>query len=185
MFRFIYTNDKPGSLHLTPVDQIVQLRPQFHHIDAASELEKAGRARDAAPGGMRSGEPRAIHMTVKAVGDEEETTDTMAERIRAAQDEKWRKLHYVDENSDEAWQTFEEHLFVPGVPGSENEEDVHKDVPKLVSYLQDAEYLDAISAPRDAAKLSRSRKNGKKGGEGDEEDSDTLSGDSSGSEAEQ
>ncbi|KAI9736437.1 MAG: hypothetical protein M1818_006171 [Claussenomyces sp. TS43310] len=136
---------RKNQLHLTPVDEIVQMRPQFHHIDAAAELERLGRPRE--PAAPRTNEPRAIHMTVKAAGDEEETTDTMAERIRSAQEEPWRKHAYVDEDSTEAWEAFNEHLFL----------DETVQAPRLVSTLGNAEYLDAISAPRDAARLSRSK----------------------------
>lgn len=148
------------------------MRPQFHHIDAAAEVERLSRPRD--PAAPRAGEPRAIHMTVKSTADgEEETTDTMAERIRSAQEEPWRRLTYVDEDSGEAWDAFNDYLFV----------DEAEEAAKLVSGMDNAQYLDAISAPRDAARLSRSRtskkkgKDGKDGGEGGEESesSSTLS----------
>lgn len=121
------------------------MRPQFHHIDAASEVERLGRPRE--PAAPRTAEPRAIHMTIKTPGDEEETTDTMAERIRAAQEEPWRKHQYIDEDSGEAWEAFNEHLFMEETDSA----------PKLVSALANPQYLDAISAPRDAARLSRSK----------------------------
>jgi DNA-directed RNA polymerase III subunit RPC5 len=130
-------------LHLTPVDQVVQLRPQFHHIDAQTELE---RRQSREPIVARSADPRAIHMTVKPTVDgEEETTDTMAERIRAVQEEPWRKLKFVDEDSIEAWELFNDSLFV------ENTEII----PQLVSSMTGSEYLDTISAPRAPAKLAR------------------------------
>jgi DNA-directed RNA polymerase III subunit RPC5 len=130
-------------LHLTPVDQVVQLRPQFHHIDAQTELE---RRQSREPIAARSADPRAIHMTVKPTVDgEEETTDTMAERIRAVQEELWRKLKFVDEDSIEAWELFNDSLFV------ENTEII----PQLVSSMTGSEYLDTISAPRAPAKLAR------------------------------
>jgi DNA-directed RNA polymerase III subunit RPC5 len=130
-------------LHLTPVDQVVQLRPQFHHIDAQTELERRQSREPTAP---RSADPRAIHMTVKPTVDgEEETTDTMAERIRAVQEEPWRKLKFVDEDSIEAWELFNDRFFV------ENTEII----PQLVSSMTGSEYLDTISAPRAPAKLAR------------------------------
>jgi DNA-directed RNA polymerase-3 subunit RPC5 len=104
-------------------------------------------------------EARAIHMTVKSnVDGEEETTDTMAERISAAQAEAWKTQRYVDEDSGEAWDAFHKHLFVGANAGLENNEDLLANMPQLKSALDDAEYLDTISAPRDAAKLSRSKK---------------------------
>jgi DNA-directed RNA polymerase III subunit RPC5 len=149
-------------LHLTPVDNIVQMRPQFHHIDAHTEQERFGRVRDPAMA-TRVPEARAIHMTVKSnVDGEEETTDTMAERIAAAQSEAWKTQRYVDEDDVEAWAAYEKHLFVGAAAGLENNEDLQANMPQLKSALDDAEYLDTISAPRDAAKLSRSKKVGKK-----------------------
>jgi len=130
-------------LHLTPVDQVVQLRPQFHHIDAQTELERRQSRESTA---VRGVDPRAIHMTVKpAVDGEEETTDTMAERIRAVQEEPWRKLKFVDEDSMEAWELYNDSLFV----------ETKETLPQLVSSMTGSEYLDAISAPRAPAKLAR------------------------------
>ncbi len=138
-------------LHLTPVDHVVQMRPQFHHIDAQTEIDRAKSQRD--PVNVRVAEPRAIHMTVKPTAEgEEETTDTMAERIRSVQEEPWRKLKYVDEDSAEAWEAYKEHLFI---------EDTD-DVPKLVSSMTALEYLDSISAPRAPAKLAKLNKMKKK-----------------------
>lgn len=179
--------DGIDQLHLTPVNHIVQMRPQFHHIDAHSEQERLGRPRD--PGTMpaRVSEARAIHMTVKSsVDGEEDSTDTMAERISAAQQEPWRSHRYVDEDSSEAWDAFHENLFVGAEGEIEDNEELQEKVPKLVSRLDDGAYLDTISAPRDAARLSRSkmvrkdrgRKKGKgkeKDTAGDGEDSDTSS----------
>jgi len=119
------------------------MRPQFHHIDAQTELER-GRTREAVP--PRATEPRAIHMTVKPTADgEEETTDTMAERIRSVQEEPWRKLCYVDEDSEEAWNAYNEHLFVENTV----------EVPRLESTMGAAEYLDAIGAPRAPEKVGK------------------------------
>jgi DNA-directed RNA polymerase III subunit RPC5 len=104
-------------------------------------------------------EARAIHMTVKTnVDGEEETTDTMAERISAAQAEAWKTQRYVDEDDREAWEAYAQHMFVGANAGLEDNEDLLAIMPQLKSALDDAEYLDTISAPRDAAKLSRSKK---------------------------
>lgn len=159
-------------LHLTPVDQIVQMRPQFHHIDASAEVDRASKPREAPA--ARTNEPRAIHMTVKATVDgEEETTDTMAERIRSAQEEPWRRLKYVDDDSERAWETYHKDLFVEDTDTA----------PKLVSSLGNAEFLDAISAPRDAARLSRAKKVKKgsaaKGEKGKEREADLEESESS------
>jgi DNA-directed RNA polymerase-3 subunit RPC5 len=85
-------------------------------------------------------------MTVKPTGDgDEDTTDTMAERIRAVQEEPWRKMAYVDEDSQEAWESFSESLFV-------EETDT---APKLRSSMSPAVYMDTVSAPRAPEKLAK------------------------------
>jgi DNA-directed RNA polymerase-3 subunit RPC5 len=141
-------------LHLTPANHIVQMRPQFHHIDAQAEQERVAR-RDPNAAAPRTTDARAIHMTVKTTVDgEEENGDTMAQRISATQAELWRNHRYVDEAADESWAVYET-LFVGG--GVEDNE-LTKKVPKLVSGMEDIEYLDFISSPRDAARLSRSKR---------------------------
>jgi hypothetical protein len=93
-------------------------------------------------------------MTVKPTAEgEEETTDTMAIRIRAVQEEAWRKFNCVDEDSLQAWELFNDSLFV----------ERKETVPNLVSSMTNSEYLETISAPRAPAKLARLEKLRKKG----------------------
>lgn len=121
-------------------------------------------------------------MTAKATVDGEESqVDTMIERIRVAQEEPWRKLRYVDEESSEAWNKFEE-LFVdieharakPGGVGlgkeRENADVEEMGIPKLESSMTNTHYVDAISAPREEMKLKkkRVRKPKKHSGEGND-----------------
>lgn len=143
-------------LHLTPVDQVVQMRPQFHHIDARTEQERTSRAREPTAG---SAQARAIHMTVKSkVDGEESTVDTMGERITAAQAEKWKTHKYVDEDEDEAWKFYNENLIIGAEEKIEDTEELKMNMPKLATALANMEYMDTISAPTDPAKLSRSKK---------------------------
>lgn len=143
-------------LHLTPADQVAQLRPQFHHIDAQSEQEHQSRVRDLTAAPPRPTEARAIHMTVKAsIDGEEDTTDNMVERIAATQQEAWNHLRFVDEESTDAWEAFGENLFV-------SEEVLEKQALReqarnLSSGFEDVDLLDTISATRDEAKLSRTK----------------------------
>jgi DNA-directed RNA polymerase-3 subunit RPC5 len=133
------------------------MRPQFHHIDAHTEQERAIRARDPNAPPARVIEPRAVHMTVKnPVDGEEDTTDTMAERITATQGENWRYHQYIDEDDVAAWESFGENLFIGG-PVEENDE-LRLKVPRLASAFDDNEYLNSISAPRGARRLSRSKR---------------------------
>lgn len=133
------------------------MRPQFHHIDAHTEQERSIRARDPTAPPSRVIEARAVHMTVKnPVDGEEDTTDTMAERIIATQGEPWKHHQYIDEDDTAAWESFGENLFVGGP--IEEVEDLQNKVPTLSSAFDDTEYLNLISTPRDASKLSTSKK---------------------------
>lgn len=130
------------------------MRPQFHHIDALSEQEHQLRARDPGAAPTRALEARAIHMTVKSTVDgEEDTTDTMAERIMATQQEPWTHHSYIDEDSADAWETFHENLFVSNEV-VENQE-LTEQTRNLSSAVEDTELLDTISVTTDAAKVSR------------------------------
>ncbi|KKA28973.1 hypothetical protein TD95_000924 [Thielaviopsis punctulata] len=106
-------------IHFTPVKSFIHLRPQLHHIDALAQLDKAttqSSAKEAASAstaasGAGAGATRAIHMTIKTAGDGDTlVTETMADRLRAVQAERWHKLSYTDENVDEAWDVYEETL---------------------------------------------------------------------------
>ena len=87
-------------LHLSHIDSVVQLRPQFHHVDAASEQERssAKSQRDAA-NPPRAQEARAVHMTIKSVdGEDFDMTQTM-KTLKEIQEEKWKRMDYLDENA--------------------------------------------------------------------------------------
>lgn len=120
-------------LHLTPVSSLVHLRPQLHHLDAATQQERQAASKDAggAAGGAGAGAgtgasgpaARAIHMSIKTTGDGETvTTETIADRLRFVQSEPWRKMRYTDENEEAAWEVYNESLFLnaPGGSGSGN-----------------------------------------------------------------
>jgi len=148
--------DLTGALHLIPVDRMVQLRPQFHYIDAQDGQERLSR-RDAIALAARPTEARAVHMTVKSSIDGEDlVTDTMAERLANAQAEKWTKHKYIDEDDDQSWRVFQENLFVGPEPGKGGRTNVSRTV-ALKSALNDMEYIDTLSGAGDAAKKSRSK----------------------------
>jgi len=94
-------------------------------------------------------------MTVKSSTDgEEETSETMAQRITAVQSEAWISHQYIDEGVEASWNVYEEGLFVGG---KKDPEEKLKKLPKLVSALDNSEYLDSICAPRNATKLPSRR----------------------------
>ncbi|KAH9897142.1 hypothetical protein F4778DRAFT_245657 [Xylariomycetidae sp. FL2044] len=116
---------KGEQLHLTPANAVIQLRPQLHHLDAATEQDRLTRSREGGPGGGKEGggagggpssgpqAARAITMSIKGAGPAgsgEPTTDTMADRLRLVQQEPWRKLRYANEESSEAWDMFGQNL---------------------------------------------------------------------------
>ncbi|CAK7211528.1 hypothetical protein SCUCBS95973_001146 [Sporothrix curviconia] len=133
-----------GNLHLTPVSSLVHLRPQLHHIDAETEVERAkhrdtsaaggaggdgaggaggsaggaGGASSGRPGGP--GGPRAIHMTVKSAGadGDEIITETMADRLRAVQMENWARMLYVGDDDENSWEVYDQTLFLKDAAGA-------------------------------------------------------------------
>jgi hypothetical protein len=76
------------------------MRPQYHHIDAKSQLAKAMSARDR-PGNesARLNEPRLIQQTARTAADGEEINMAMtSEYLTAASEEPWLRLQYNDED---------------------------------------------------------------------------------------
>ena len=85
--------------HLSKLDGMVQLRPQFHHIDAMAEQERSStRAQRESENPPAESEARAVNMTVKASESEELDMSQTAKILRARQEEKWTRLQYKDEN---------------------------------------------------------------------------------------
>jgi DNA-directed RNA polymerase-3 subunit RPC5 len=94
-------------------------------------------------------------MSVKSTIDgEENNTTTMADRIAAVQAEPWRRYDFIDSETPEAWKVFNENFFAGGAMG-QNTEDLLAKVPKLISGVNDQEYLDMIAPPRDKARMSK------------------------------
>ncbi|KAM5347918.1 hypothetical protein ACJ41O_007742 [Fusarium nematophilum] len=146
-------------LHLTPVSSLVHLRPQLHHIDATTQLERQATAKESGPT-LGAGTAKAIHMTVKTTGDGDAvTTETMADRLRAVQSEHWRTMRYTDENEEAAWEVYNESLFLrptdekeesagdaekPDV-AAEDERQLEDAVPRFGRRWEDGQLLEAIS----------------------------------------
>ncbi|EFX06083.1 sulfite reductase beta subunit [Grosmannia clavigera kw1407] len=113
-----------GNLHLTPVNSLVHLRPQLHHIDAEADLDRQkhrdSAGADGGAGGRGAGGPaggpvaRAIHMTIKSAGadGDEVVTETMADRLRAVQMENWTRLTYVGDDDENSWDVYNQTLFL-------------------------------------------------------------------------
>ncbi|KAJ4397942.1 hypothetical protein N0V91_010578 [Didymella pomorum] len=137
---------RDDQLHLTRLNGLVQLRTQFHHIDASAQLEAVARRREKeSQEGAKLAEPKAFIPTVKKAGG-----DTAAELtqqfMKAANVEPWHKLAYSDEDSELAYDSYSERLFLPTTI----------DAPKLRSNLNNDQFLDVMSAPS-AGKGSKRR----------------------------
>ncbi|KAF2129502.1 hypothetical protein P153DRAFT_366892 [Dothidotthia symphoricarpi CBS 119687] len=89
---------RENQLHLTRLNGLVQLRTQFHHVDATAQLDAVARRREKeSQEGAKPAEPKAFLPTVKKTGG-----DTAAEMVQAfmksANQETWNKLQYSDED---------------------------------------------------------------------------------------
>lgn len=85
-------------LHLTRLDGVVQLRTQFHHLDASAQLEAVARRREKeSQEGAKPAEPKNILPTVKKAGGDTAAEVTQA-FMKSANQESWHKLVYADED---------------------------------------------------------------------------------------
>ncbi|PHH78627.1 hypothetical protein CDD82_2930 [Ophiocordyceps australis] len=154
---------KGKDLHLTPVSSLVLLRPQLHHIDAATQQERsasaAGSSKDgAAASTSATPAARAIHMTIKTTSDGDTvTTETMADRLRSVQSEPWRRMRYIDENDEAAWDVYNESLFLKSHPDESQHAPkpppqqmappppLDESVPAFAAKWTDKQFLEAVS----------------------------------------
>ncbi|KAH0526814.1 hypothetical protein TsFJ059_010095 [Trichoderma semiorbis] len=144
-------------LHLTPVSNLIHLRPQLHHLDAATAQERQSSAAASKDGAAPAAPTaRAIHMTIKttAEGADGVSTETMADRLRSVQTEPWRKMRYTDENEETAWEVYNDSLFLrprpepageQGAPAGDADRDLEELVPTLGNKWDDTQFLESIS----------------------------------------
>ncbi|KAK1241173.1 hypothetical protein MKX08_001147 [Trichoderma sp. CBMAI-0020] len=143
-------------LHLTPVSNLIHLRPQLHHLDATTQQDRQSSAAAAASskegGTAPAAAARAIHMTIKTAADgtaDGVSTETMADRLRSVQTEPWRKMRYTDENEETAWEVYNDSLFLRPKPDSTvpapEDHDLEELVPTLGNKWNDKEFLESIS----------------------------------------
>ncbi|KAI9836628.1 MAG: hypothetical protein M1819_001262 [Sarea resinae] len=126
-------------LHLTPTSHILQMRPQFHHLDATVEHERSlTRSQRDAANPPRTTEARLVQMTVKSSDGDDIDMGETSRLLRAALEESWQKMTYYDEDSPDSWTTYHDKLFLHSAD----------DAPLLESNMSNDAYLDAISAPR-------------------------------------
>ena len=103
---------RKDQLHLTPVNATLQLRPLFHHVDAQLAAERAQtKSLREADEVEKPAQARAVHLTVN-----QEVSQTM-KALRIAEEEEWMKLHWIDQDDDEAWDQYELLCFGDSIPG--------------------------------------------------------------------
>ena len=87
-----------SELHLTRLDGVVQMRPQFHHVDAVTHLETAARRSEAAED-RKPAQALALAQTYKDSRDVTDLEELRAKNLLAlAQQEKWTTFNYYDED---------------------------------------------------------------------------------------
>ncbi len=91
------------NIFLSKLDAMVQLRPQFNHLDALGDLEKPAmnyRSKGAAEIPNDEPQARAVNMTVKSTeGEETDLYGDMGETaklLKAMREESWQRLTWID-----------------------------------------------------------------------------------------
>ncbi|KAF1839486.1 hypothetical protein BDW02DRAFT_486822 [Decorospora gaudefroyi] len=126
---------RDNELHLTRLDGLVQLRTQFHHVDASEHLEALQRRREKeSQEGAKVAEPKAFLAQVKKTGGDTAAELTQA-FMKSTNQEQWQKLTYYDENDPVAFDTYTDRLFLHDVESA----------PKLQAKINNTQFLDAIS----------------------------------------
>lgn len=132
-------------LHLTQVTGVCQMRPQFHHIDARSQIVKAAqlhKERKAAGETPRQAEARVVGQSARATGPdgEEMNISGTSKFLTDAAEEPWTTLTFHDEDQEESYGIYAEKLFIA--------KDKLETLPKLEAGMGNEVFLDAISSPR-------------------------------------
>ncbi|CUS15842.1 unnamed protein product [Tuber aestivum] len=134
----VFKNDK---LYLTPITSTLQLRPQFHHIDTQIDLERAA---NKALHPVKQ-EARAIQLSVKNSEDPSSQLSSSMKAVRMAEEENWTKLHWVDQDTDDAWGVYEDVCLTGETKEEEGEgEGVKDELLKCVTTKR--EYVEWLSA---------------------------------------
>ncbi|RAR08265.1 dna-directed rna polymerase iii complex subunit rpc37 [Stemphylium lycopersici] len=125
---------RDNELHLTRLNGVVQLRTQFHHIDASAQLEAVQRRREKeSQEGAKLAEPKAFLAQVKKTGGDTAAELTQA-FMKSTNQEQWQRLNYFDENDERAFDSYHERLFIPDVASA----------PKLQAKIDNDDFLDNV-----------------------------------------
>jgi hypothetical protein len=140
------------SLHLSRLDALAQMRPQLHHVDAQDEIDRKRTSLANVPGNPKAKagtedapakiETKAIDIKVKNSNDDgrDRGINANAKFLRDIQAEQWQPRKWVDESEEAAYAKYQERLH------HENAEFATH----LKSKLTNSEWLDKMSAPREA-----------------------------------
>ena len=141
-----------GGLHLSRLDALAQMRPELHHVDAQDEIDRkktslANAANNAKPkpnveAGPPKLETKAIDIKVKNANDDgrDRGINANAKLLRDIQAEQWQSHEWVDESEEASSTKHEERLHYADVEFAT----------QLKSKLSNSEWLDKMSAPREA-----------------------------------
>ena len=147
-----------NTLHLTHLDAIAQMRPQLHHLDAQDELTQRrtlaasqSAKRPAKPPTAENGLPaktpklesKAVDVKLRdsKIDDKDRSLNANGRLLRAIQNEPWQTYSWTDQDDLAARATLEEIIHAPVAAET---------APRLKSVLSNGEWLDKMSAPREA-----------------------------------
>lgn len=160
-----------NELHLTKVSGTAQMRPQHHHLDA-EDLRRKAAARSAAADPDAAPVERSILPSFKTEGEASSSLnkggalkpdEELRAGLKAAEEEEWVPVEYVDEGQEEAFEAFYDKMFVKN-PATATQ---------WQTKMDGFDYLDNISKARKGTRRRRSRpkaKNGEELGTDEEEE---------------
>jgi len=151
---------KNAQVHLTPVDAVVQMRPQLHHIDAEEEANQkkvsgatGGKSKPGVETAPTRLESKAIEIKMKDSTHEakDRNLNSNAKLLRDIQMESWHNHDWVDQDEDSACTKFEQNMHLQYASGQNGKPDLSS-IPRLKSSLNNGDWLDKMSAPREDGK---------------------------------
>lgn len=169
-----------SELHLTKITGTVQMRPQFHHVDAEAQRNRLASTRptaalDGTVGAVKNDDlqARQVHVSYKNLsanpkGELEQREADMRKALQTAAEEQWTRLDYVDEDDEDAYEVWRHHMFV--------EDTSQSGCVTLRSAMNNDEYLDAISAPGKESPTRRRRRPSRKKETADMEEEEAQAG---------
>lgn len=144
-----------NQLHLSKVDGTVQMRPQFHHIDAEAHRNRLATSRATAEAEGAPAKPapvaRGLQQSYKEMSDDKDKDAPerlMRKALADAEEESWVPLEYVDEAEEAAFELFHERMFLHDA----------EQASQLNSGMDDDTFLDAVSMPREGSPHRRRKR---------------------------